>query len=263
MNTFNIVARPDPDSEILHVLFKSLLLKNNWKLSEKPELVIFIGGDGTMLEAFRQFQSVGSKFVGVHTGTLGFYADWEYHEANEFIENILSNKPYLTTEYPLVDIELETKNGQISSFVGLNEAVIKSKTTSTFVLDVFVNQQKLETFRGDGLIVSTPSGSTGYSHSVFGAITHPTLEAIQISELAAINNKHFRTLNRPFILPKHHSVELYPKNPEKDILISVDGSEIQQPGIHKISLKVSDEKVQFVRYRNYPFWDRVRRKFIE
>ena len=82
----------------------------------------------------------------------------------------------------------------------LNEFSIQSAIVKTFVMDVFIDQLHFETFRGDGLIVSTPTGSTGYNKSVHGAIVDPMIPCMQITELGSLNNNYYRTLGSPFIL---------------------------------------------------------------
>lgn len=261
MKKFKIVSRKDFESTKIKEKFDIVLKANGWEESENPEMVIFIGGDGTMLEAFNKYYKEEVSFVGIHTGTLGFYADWKREEADFLLDKIL-NEQYERVNYPLVEVEIVMNDGKTEKFVALNEVVIKSKTMSTFLLEVFINNQRFESFRGDGMIISTPSGSTAYNHSVSGSILHPSIEAIQISELAAINNIEFRTLNRSFVLPKHHKLELYPKNSDKDILFGVDGYEHTYSSIRKIKLNVSEKKVSFARYKHFPFWNRVKEKFI-
>lgn len=262
MKTYQLVVRDDFVSKQIANNFDVNLENRGWEKTDKPELIIAIGGDGTMLTAFQKYYGKGVSFSGIHTGTLGFYADWNIEEANKLLDHIIHTKPEFV-HYPLVEIEIESNKGEIKRTLALNEVVVKSKTLSTFMLEVYINDEHFETFRGDGLIVSTPTGSTAYNHAVNGSILHPSIEAIQVSELAAINNKEFRTLGRSFVLPKHHTLDLYVKNPEKDVLIGVDGVEFSLEGIRRIRTKVSDEKIKFVRYRPFPFWKRVKEKLIE
>lgn len=260
MKTFQLVVRSDHYSRQIADRYKIELEQNGWQMSEQPELVIAIGGDGTMLEAFHRYYRTDVAFVGLHTGRLGFYADWDREEAEELLNHILHSEPKVV-EYPLIEFSFELQE-ETKRFFALNEAIIKSKNLSTFVMEIWINERLFETFRGDGMIFSTPSGSTGYNHSVGGSILHPSFEAIQVSELAAINNREFRTLNRSFVLPRHHILDIYPKNPDRDILVGIDGLEHSFAGLTRIRAKVAQEKVGFARYRPFPFWQRVREKFI-
>jgi NAD+ kinase len=262
MKNVKIVSRKDFDSENLRKYFEEVLVKNGYTLSDEPELVLSIGGDQTMLQSFRTYGS-DKHYVGLNTGTLGFYTDFKKEEADELLEYILSEKPFETVSYPLVELEFQLTNGEVETELALNEAVIKSKSLATFVMEVYVNEKRFETFRGDGLIISTPSGSTAYNHSVQGAIIHPSLVSMQISELAAINNREYRTLNRPMVLPGHHTLDLYIKNATDNVLVGIDGFDCTFSSIRKIRATVSQEKIKFARYRSLPFWGRVKEKFLD
>src|SRR5690606_31740323 len=92
---------------------------------------------------------------------------------------------------------------------------------ATLVAQLHINDSLFEMFRGDGICISSPSGSTAYNKSLGGTIIHPSLETIQITEMASINNRVFRTLGSAMILPKHHHADVYPKADQK-IILTVD-----------------------------------------
>ncbi|MBE3595686.1 MAG: NAD kinase [Hydrogenibacillus sp.] len=261
---FQLVVRPDEESRHLAERIRRALIEAGFTTSETPQLVIAVGGDGTMLEAFHRFYKRIPKaaFVGLHTGTLGFYADWKRHEVDWMIETIIKNRTPKIVEYPLVSAIFEHQDGRRLRHLALNEAIVKSKTLSTFVVDVWINGERFETFRGDGLIVSTPSGSTAYSHSVGGSIIHPSIQALQVSELAAINNVEYRTLGRSFVLPRHHVLDIYPMHADGEILVGIDGNVFYMKDVVRIQAHVAEEKVRFARFRHFPFWQRVRMKFL-
>ncbi len=225
---------------------------------EKPDLVLSIGGDGTLLEAVHEF-GVEPTYVGIHTGHLGFYADWRPDELDEFVAALEDPHPFIA-EYPTVQCRIHMRDGETRTFWALNEMVIRNATLSTLVVCVFINGEEFETFRGDGLIVSSPSGSTAYNKAVNGAIVHPSIEAIQLSEIASINNQTYRTINCSLVLPKHHEVELIVMNPE--ILIGLDRDQAVWKQVRSITCRVGTDKVKFARYKKLPFWGRVRNAFI-
>ncbi len=225
---------------------------------EMPDLVLSIGGDGTMLEAVHQY-GFSPTYVGIHTGHLGFYADWRPDELDDFIDALESVEPHIA-EYPIVSCSLVTAAGQVHEKWALNELVIRNSSLSTLVACVYINGEEFETFRGDGLIISSPSGSTAYNKAVDGAIVHPSIEAIQLSEIASINNRTYRTINSSLVLPKHHEIELIVMNPE--IWIGLDREQGVWKEIRSIKCRVGTEKVRFARYKKHPFWWRVRNSFI-
>lgn len=225
---------------------------------DEPDLVLSIGGDGTLLEAVHQY-GFSPTYVGIHTGHLGFYADWRPDELEAFVEALEQNH-FLLAQYPTVQCQIETNDGQEHTKWALNEMVIRNASLSTLVACVYINGEEFETFRGDGLIVSSPSGSTAYNKAVNGAIVHPSIEAIQLSEIASINNQSYRTINSSLVLPKHHEIELILMNPE--IMIGLDREQAIWKHVKSIVCRVGTEKVKFARYKRRPFWGRVRNAFI-
>lgn len=239
------------------------LLAEKYDLIEddnNPDLIITIGGDGTMLEAFHSNRHRLDKvaFLGIHTGHLGFYADWHPDELETLI-TLLSTKPITTIEYPLLNVKIFTDNKEIE-YLALNEFTVKN-FGKTLVMKIKINHFDFEMFRGDGICVSTPSGSTGYNKSLGGALIHPTLDSIQVSEMASINNRVYRTIGSPLLLPKHHYFEMFPQYVE-EVSLTVDHLTMQMGDIYKIQCSVADEKIRFARYRPFPFWNRVREAFI-
>ncbi|WP_277678588.1 NAD kinase [Gracilibacillus dipsosauri] len=261
---FYILSKGDHKSDIIKGRMKQYLEGFSLEYDEKePELVISVGGDGTFLEAFHTYQDrlEHTAFIGIHTGHLGFYADWLPDEVEKLIIEI-AKKPYEIVEYPLLDIVIyPAGEKKAKQFLALNEASVKS-ADGTVVLDVFIKGAHFERFRGDGLCISTPSGSTAYNKALGGAIIHPSLKALQITEMASINNRVFRTVGSPLILPKHHVCELKPLYHEKNFLITIDHYTDTYSNIDTIECKVSEKNIRFARFRALPFWKRVHDSFI-
>ena len=262
---FNIISRKDPLSEKIKEELTGKLTRHAWQLNiDRPTLVISVGGDGTMLEAFHRYKHQLSRvaFVGVHTGRLGFYADWRPAELDTLVRFIVEEQredQYVS--YPLVEVTLIDPQGKEERFLALNECTVKA-TAVPLVMTVVINGDPFETFRGDGLCISTPSGSTAYNKSLGGAIIHPSLPSIQITEMASINNRVYRTIGSPLILPAHHICQLVPQS-EAPYQVSVDHLTLPKKEVKSIWLKVAKEKVRFARYRPFPFWKRVRESFID
>ncbi|MFD2369121.1 NAD kinase [Brevibacillus sp. GCM10020057] len=226
---------------------------------DHPDMVLSIGGDGTLLEAVHQY-GIEPSYVGIHTGHLGFYADWRPDELDEFVERLVQQEPAIV-EYPTVACRITMRDGTVHHKWALNELVLRNASLSTLVTCVYINGDELETFRGDGLIVSSPSGSTAYNKAVDGAIVHPSIEAIQLSEIASINNQAYRTINSSLVLPKHHEVELIVMNPR--IMVGLDREQAVWKDVRSISCRVGQKKVKFARYKKLTFWSRVRNSFIK
>ncbi|WP_462408996.1 NAD kinase [Neobacillus sp. Marseille-QA0830] len=260
---FAITSKGDQNSNILMHKMRTYLLDFDLKYDEdQPDIVISIGGDGTLLYAFHRYSSRLSKtaFVGIHTGHLGFYADWTPDEIEKLVIAI-AKTPFQVVEYPLCEVIIRYSHaGKESAYLALNESTVKS-VEGTLVMDVEIRGQHFERFRGDGLCVSTPSGSTAYNKALGGAIIHPSISAIQIAEMASINNRVFRTVGSPLILPAHHTAMLKPVN-RTDFQVTVDHLTMLHKDVKSIQYRVSEEKIRFARFRPFPFWKRVHDSFI-
>lgn len=242
---------------------KRLLKKEEIMIDESsPDILITVGGDGTLLSAFHRFahQLDSIRFIGVHTGHLGFYTDWREYELEALVESI-KNDDGEAVEYPLLDVNLRYNDErQDNNFIALNEATIQ-KSGGTLVSDVFINDKHFECFRGDGLCVSTPTGSTGYNKSVGGAVLNPKLKALQMTEIASINNQLFRTLSSPLVITEDEEIIL-DLTRAQEVLITFDHITMNEKDVQSVRLKIADEKIRFARYRHTHFWDRVSDAFI-
>jgi NAD+ kinase len=262
---YYVLNRGDEVSLHLTEKFHTLAKQHGMILDKQsPDIVLSIGGDGTMLHAFHMFQNQIDhiSFVGIHTGHLGFYADWKSDEIENLIQLMADTSDKLDqriVKYPIVEIQVTTQEETITH-LALNEFTIKGDE-ATLVAQLHINDELFEMFRGDGICISSPSGSTAYNKSLGGAMVHPALETIQIAEIASINNRVFRTLGSSIILPKHHHCDIYTK-PKQKISLSVDHLQMEYDHIISIRSTVAEKKVRFARYRPFPFWDRVQRAFI-
>src|SRR5699024_4645042 len=220
---FAIVSRGDERSNKITAKMKQYLIDFDLTYNEEtPDLVLSVGGDGTFLEAFRRYVDKldTTAFLGVHTGHLGFYTDWTSNEIEKLVIEI-AKTPAHVVEYPLLEVIIRYADEEKSTrFLALNETTIKTLEGSV-VFDVQIRGEHFETFRGDGLCISTPSGSTAYNKALGGGIIHPSLESIQMTEIASINNRVFRTIGSPLILPKHHTCLLRPLEKNR-FIIAID-----------------------------------------
>lgn len=262
---YYVLNRGDGLSEHLTNTFHSSAKRQGMTLDEQsPDIVLSIGGDGTLLHAFHMFQNQIDhiSFVGIHTGHLGFYADWKSDEIENLVQLMADTSDKLDqriVKYPIVEIQVTTQEG-MDTYLALNEFTIKG-VEATLVAQLHINDELFEMFRGDGICISSPSGSTAYNKSLGGAMIHPALETIQIAEIASINNRVFRTLGSSIILPKHHHCDIFTK-PNQKISLSIDHLQMKYDQVISIRTQVAHEKVQFARYRPFPFWNRVQRAFI-
>ena len=226
-----------------------------------PDVVITVGGDGTLLGAFHHYRNQLDRirFVAIHTGHLGFYTDWRNFEVDQLIESLKQDKGEHVS-YPLLDVNVKFKSGDVIRYAALNEATLR-KVNGTLLCEVYINGELFENFRGDGLCVATPTGSTGLSKSLGGAVVHPRAEVMQMTEMASINNRVYRTLSSPMIFAKDNVLTLRPESKE-GMVMAIDHLTYDANEIEEIQLQISGERISFAAYRQTPFWDRVEDAFI-
>jgi len=258
-----LLASRNPKSEVVSKELWKRLREENFILTPKnPDIVISIGGDGMLLSAFHKYEKLIDRvrFVGIHTGHLGFYTDYRDFEVENLVENLKLDTG-ARVSYPILNIKVKLTDGRIVEMKALNEATIK-RLSKTMVADIIINNVPFERFRGDGISVSTPTGSTAYNKSLGGAVLHPTIEALQIAEVASLNNRVYRTLGSSIVVPKKDKIVIEPKHSDR-YSIAVDNKTIIYDNIDCIEYQIDNSKIHFVATPSHTsFWNRVKDAFI-
>ena len=226
-----------------------------------PEIVITIGGDGTVLKAVHHYRHLLDEvqFIGVHMGHLGYYTDWLPDEVDDLIE-FISRQEFEFSTYQLLKAELTTGSGEKQEIYALNEFTILN-ATRTQHLNIKINDLFLESFRGTGVCVSTPTGSTAYNKSLGGALIYPSISAFQLTEIASINNNAYRTIGSPLIIPKEQVLTLESENWE-GLTLTQDHLAPEVSNLFAISISLSDKRAKFIKREKGLFWQRVKDHFI-
>lgn len=263
---FSIEVREDEVSEGIRDKLREFLLASDLKEDEEnPDYVFAIGGDGTVLRTFNKYINVldSVKFLSIHTGHLGFYTDYSVQNFEKIFFDMLALEPKIE-KYPLLKMKAYCADGNlIADYYSLNEITVNSHNGATYAAKVYINGVHFESFRGDGLCISTPTGSTAYNKSLGGAVIHPQLDLYQVTEIAALNNLVYRTLGNPIILSKEDELTIKPMKMEQH-RISVDHMNFNYDTVSKVKITLAeDKKISFIRYNDDSFWQRVKRSFIK
>lgn len=225
------------------------------------ELNICIGGDGAFLRAVHNYSFTNIPFIGINTGHLGFFQEVSPDNLDNFIEAYVKEN-FTLEEIFLVEALICTRTSCIE-LTGVNEIVIKGIESKVIHLNVSIADNFLERFSGDGLIVSTPTGSTAYSYSAGGSIIFPTVKVLQITPLAPISSKVYRSLTTSAIVHHDMTIKINPEyRDENSILMVVDGMEHKYDNIVEINLKLSDMTIHKLTLDPYNFWWNLKDKFI-
>lgn len=222
---------------------------------EHPDVVIFVGGDGTFLRAVQEYiEDIDNiMFVGLNQGSLGFYANYFTNEVDRLLTD-LQNDDYLVHSFRLLESEI---NG--FPIYAVNEIRIENPF-HTLIANVLVNNKYFETYRGNGLCISSSAGSSAYNKSLGGAVISPDLEVLQISEIAPINNRAFQSFGSSLILNRDSVVSL--QGDFSDAVVGYDHlTASEEP--HQINIMLSDKKVSLIYKENHNFISHLNEAFIK
>ncbi|MFA6627178.1 MAG: NAD kinase [Bacilli bacterium] len=233
------------------------LLKNHEYNEDNPDFVFSLGGDGTILRAVQAYANTNATFIGINMGKLGFYTDFELSEFSDIL-NQIENNSYQEVAFSLLEYHLMGAHATIRG-IGLNELAIISPV-HTHIIEVDIDGNHFESFRGTGFLISTPTGSTAYNKSCGGSIIDPKIEALQLTEVASINNRIYKTLASPIVFSPETLVQL--RSDFTNTFLSVDGIELKAHDIEQIDVKLASKKVKFITRPHYDFWKRVKKSFL-
>ncbi len=241
-------------------LLKESLEKNGFEIVEDNfDLGIAVGGDGTFLRMTNDTDFDNNVYyVGINSGTLGFAQDISIEEIDEFIECIKNDK-FTCEDISIQEIEVKTKE-ETFNLKSLNEILVRDDSLKTIDLDIYINGELLEKFRGDGILVTTSFGSTGYNLNLGGSIVYNTFDTLQVTPIAPQNNKVTRSLTNSVIIPSNYQVKIKPNN--DSILIMVDGNNYIFENVIEINTVIKDRKIKLIRKDNYSFIRKVNDKFL-
>ena len=255
MKKFNVITKLEVKAEKLKEYVIDRLGDNYQYDDLAPDYCFAIGGDGTLLYAIHQYidQLDHVQFIGINAGTLGFFSDYTANELDQCLDDFMHKEGHIV-EYQL----LRCDTNQFESMYALNEFRVEV-LLKTKIIDVYINDHYFETFRGNGLLVCTQAGSTGYNRSLNGAIIDHGVECIQLNEIAAINRQKFPTCGSPIIFSKDTKITF--KGDFTNASLIYDLNQIQLLNEDEINICQSDRTVQVLRYQDVPYLQRIKTLF--
>jgi len=220
------------------------------------DLAFVFGGDGTILSASRRLNGKQIPLIGVHLGRFGFLADLTTREISDSLEKIFAGE-YVISQRMLLTCKVIRSKQVINETLGLNDAVISRTSLSRLIsIKLYVNEKTVTTYSSDGLIVSTPSGSTAHSLSAGGPIVTPDMEAFLITPICP------HTLsNRPLVVSGDSKIEMEQISESKGVGLTVDGQVYFDVKVgDRIVIEKAENKLQLIDIQTRTFYDVLREK---
>lgn len=253
------------ESNFLALIQEKKIIEKEYKtfsshteLDSSFDMLLSIGGDGTILRAATLVRNSGIPILGINAGRLGFLATVQKENIDEFLQMVLDKK-YSLSKRTLLSLTSTPENDALKDInFAMNEVSVSRKdTTSMITIDTYLNGEILNSYWADGLIISTPTGSTGYSLSCGGPILTPEVNSLVITPIAPHN------LNaRPLVIPDDTEIKLKVSGREDNYLVSLD-SRITSVGNETILIvKKTPFQINMVEIPNETFLKTLRSKLL-
>lgn len=217
------------------------------------DVVLSFGGDGTMLTAVHHMLDTDIPIMGINVGKLGFLAEFSVNKLDDNLDDLVNGN------YRVVDRTCLTTKIDDSEYFALNDFVIEKRDISQMIsVETYTDEHYVGDYTGDGLIISTPTGSTAYSLSCNGPIIAPSTSVLCITPISP----HSLTL-RPLVIPDRIEVRIKVKSSDRHAILVADGKvkRTLQQG-EEILIQLSDSKVKLIKPRNSSYYDVLRNKLL-
>ncbi len=259
-NKVNVFKNKSKFSKSVFQKSKKIMQKYGYTFTSSYEddavLNLVIGGDGTFLNAVHLSNFSDIPFIGINTGHLGFYQEVEVNMIENFIRSF-DNKDYRIENLSILEARINNKI--INS---INEVVVKSDRNQIIRLKVFIDGNFIEAYSGDGLIISTPHGSTAYNLSAGGAILHQSLNGFQLTPIAPVYSNMNKSLRCPVVLPNDATIDInISKRDNYHTVFIFDGKEYSSKD-YKIRIGVSDRKIKKLILNKNHYWTNIKNKLM-
>ncbi len=252
------------EEKFLKILHEEKIVEREYKtfathtdLDKSFDILISIGGDGTILRATTFVRDSGIPILGVNAGRLGFLAKVQKENIESFLQKVLE-KQYTISERTLLTTECSSGESKIDINFAMNEVSISRKdTTSMITIETYLNDEYLNSYWADGLIISTPTGSTGYSMSCGGPILTPEVKVLLITPIAPHN-----LTARPLVIPDDTEIKLKVSGREEQHLISLDSRITYISNHSELKIKKTPFKINMVEIPEETFLKTLRNKLL-
>lgn len=252
------------EEKFLKILYEEKIVEKQYNtfashkdLDQSIDILISIGGDGTILRAATFVRDSGIPILGVNAGRLGFLAKVQKENIALFLQIILEKK-YTISARTLLTVDCFPNDSDIEINFAMNEISVSRKdTTSMITIETYLNDEYLNSYWADGLIIATPTGSTGYSLSCGGPILTPDVKGLVITPIAPHN------LNaRPLVIPDDLEIRLKISGREEQYLVSLDSRITSVSNNSELKIRKTPFQIQMVEIPDETFLKTLRNKLL-
>jgi len=224
------------------------------------EIAIAIGGDGSFIRMIKENNyREDLYYVGINAGHLGFLQEVTIEDIDKFIKELIKD------EFKVENIGIqETKvyvGDEVYKHHSLNEIVVRDENLDLVQLNIYVNDDFLEDYVGDGLMICTSVGSTAHNLSYGGSIVFPHFNTLQITSMAPIQSKRYSSIINSIIIPNKDVVKLVPKE-KKNMMITVDGQHIPYENVDYVESTIGNKHIKCLRFSHYNFPQKINDKLL-
>jgi len=253
------------EADFLVMLHERKIVENEYKtfsshteLDSSFDMLISIGGDGTILRAATLVRDSGVPILGINAGRLGFLATVQKENIETFMQFVIDKK-YTISKRALINLSCTPRNESIEEMnFAMNEITVSRKdTTSMITIETYLNDEYLNSYWADGLIISTPTGSTGYSLSCGGPILTPDVKSLVITPIAPHN-----LTARPLVVPDETEIRLKVTGREPYYLISLDSRVTSVKNESILILKKNPFQINMIEIPEETFLKTLRKKLL-
>lgn len=229
------------------------------ELASQAECIIVLGGDGTLLSAARNIGVQGIPLFGVNLGQLGFLTEIELPDLIPALDKLISGQ-YEIEERMMIKATVKRNGQEICSFFGLNDAVITKGAFARLIrLKTYINDEYVDIYRADGLIISTPTGSTAYSLSAGGPLVSPNLELMIVTPICP-----HTFYSRPMVIDKDSIVRVEITATQAEVMLTIDGqSGFQLKPFDEVIVEKAPLNAKFMKLNKRGFYEILRKKLKE
>ena len=244
---------------------KSKIIARNWAVVddyESADYLICIGGDGTFLSFVHKLKFPKTPIIGINTGHLGFFQEATPQQIDSVL-NIIDNGDYKIQTINPVQCKIICEKNEFTR-IGINEITVRGTLSHISRFSVSIDKTRIQDFSGDGVLISTPVGSTAYNYSLGGSLVSPDLNVLQLTPIAPMNTNAYRCFHSSILLPADEIIKIagIGRNSNSSMLITFDGRTHEFNNVKCVEVSKSENAIQLIRFSGYDYWSKLSSKLL-